>query len=52
MRFLLISLTLRLSFPRLQLYICSENREHEYDFKKALDLLEYLEEVSVNNRVR
>lgn len=41
-----------LSFPRLQLYICNENRgANEYDFKKALDLLEYLEEVSVNNRL-
>ncbi len=52
MRFLLICLTLCLSFPRLQLYICNENRgANEYDFKKALDLLEYLEEVSVNNRL-
>lgn len=36
----------------LQLYICDENRgANEYDFKKALDLLEYLEEVSVNKHV-
>lgn len=35
----------------LQLYICDENRgANEYDFKKALDLLEYLEEVSVNKQ--
>lgn len=31
----------------LQLYICDDNRRaNEYDFKKALDLLEYIEEVT------
>lgn len=30
-----------------QLYICDDNRRaNEYDFKKALDLLEYVGEVS------
>lgn len=30
-----------------QLYICDDNRRaNEYDFKKALDLLEYIEEVT------
>lgn len=34
-------------FPSLQLYICDENRRaNEYDFKKALDLLEYIDEVT------
>lgn len=34
-------------FPPLQLYICDENRRaNEYDFKKALDLLEYIDEVT------
>lgn len=29
-----------------QLYICDDNRRaNEYDFKKALDLLEYIDEV-------
>lgn len=28
------------------MYICDENRRaNEYDFKKALDLLEYIDEV-------
>uniref|UniRef100_A0A8C1XI32 Nuclear pore complex protein Nup133 n=1 Tax=Cyprinus carpio TaxID=7962 RepID=A0A8C1XI32_CYPCA len=37
----------------IELYICNENRgANEYDFKKALDLLEYLEEVSVSNRLQ
>uniref|UniRef100_A0A8C1HJQ6 Nuclear pore complex protein Nup133 n=1 Tax=Cyprinus carpio carpio TaxID=630221 RepID=A0A8C1HJQ6_CYPCA len=37
----------------INLYICDENRgANEYDFKKALDLLEYLEEVSVNNMLK
>ncbi|NXD12751.1 NU133 protein, partial [Nothocercus nigrocapillus] len=43
-----------LSAPQLiDMYICDENRRaNEYDFKKALDLLEYIdedEEVDVNN---
>lgn len=30
-----------------QLYICDDNRRaNEYDFKKALDLLEYMDEVT------
>lgn len=34
-------------FPSLQLYICDDNRRaNEYDFKKALDLLEYIDEVT------
>lgn len=37
----------------LQLYICEENRRaNEYDFKKALDLLEYIDEeedVNIND---
>ncbi|KFQ17626.1 Nuclear pore complex protein Nup133, partial [Merops nubicus] len=37
----------------IEMYICDENRRaNEYDFKKALDLLEYIdeeEEVDVNN---
>uniref|UniRef100_A0A8C1D064 Nuclear pore complex protein Nup133 n=1 Tax=Cyprinus carpio carpio TaxID=630221 RepID=A0A8C1D064_CYPCA len=33
----------------IELYICNENRgANEYDFKKALDLLEYLEEDAVD----
>lgn len=31
----------------VQLYICDDNRRaNEYDFKKALDLLEYITEVT------
>lgn len=31
-----------------QLYICDDNRRaNEYDFKKALDLLEYIDEVTL-----
>lgn len=38
----------RQRFPRPQLYICDDNRRaNEYDFKKALDLLEYIDEVTL-----
>uniref|UniRef100_A0A8C0R8X2 Nuclear pore complex protein Nup133 n=1 Tax=Canis lupus dingo TaxID=286419 RepID=A0A8C0R8X2_CANLU len=39
-----------LTAPQLiSLYICEENRRaNEYDFKKALDLLEYIDEEDVN----
>lgn len=31
----------------MQLYICDDNRRaNEYDFKKALDLLEYINQVT------
>lgn len=40
-------LLLRLLPSSLQLYICDDNRRaNEYDFKKALDLLEYIDEVT------
>lgn len=40
-------LLLRVLPPSLQLYICDDNRRaNEYDFKKALDLLEYIDEVT------
>lgn len=33
-----------------QLYICDDNRgANEYDFKKALDLLEYISEVTLSS---
>lgn len=43
---LIVCLSVRPRVP-LQLYICDDNRRaNEYDFKKALDLLEYIEEVT------
>ncbi|XP_040926973.1 nuclear pore complex protein Nup133 isoform X2 [Betta splendens] len=36
----------------IQLYICDDNRgANEYDFKKALDLLEYIDEVTQSDRL-